>query len=171
MCRKIHWHRAALERAWLPARSAGIGFGCAKHAPERFHSLILGGAHPHAEAIQGLRDALSQGLEAFGVWMQQAYGHHMTPAKLKRLLANDLVALMALSRDRLDFSSVLPTMLMPCLLYVGENDPRLPQMRECMKHLANATFFSIPELGHVDAYARSDLVLPHVSAFLAKAGQ
>jgi len=40
---------------------------------------------------------------------------------------------------------------MPCLLDVGEGDPRLPQMRECMKHLANATFLSSAELGHVDA--------------------
>jgi pimeloyl-ACP methyl ester carboxylesterase len=148
-----------------------IGFGCAKHAPERFQSLILGGAHPYAEAIQGFRDGLSQGLEAFDVWTQQVFGRNMTPALSKRLLANDLSALMALSQDRLDFSSVLATMLMPCLLYVGETDPRLSPMRECMTQLADATFFSLPGCGHVDALTRSDLVLPHVKAFLAKVRQ
>jgi pimeloyl-ACP methyl ester carboxylesterase len=145
-----------------------IGFGCARYAPERFQSLILGGAHPYAEAIQGFRDGLSQGLEAFGAWTEQAFGHYMTSAMSNRLLANDLLALMALSQDRLDFSNVLPTMLMPCLLYVGEADPRLSHMRECTKQISNATFFSIPELGHVAAFCQSDLVLPHVKAFLAK---
>jgi len=55
---------------------------------------------------------------------------------------------------------------MPCLLNVGDGDFRLPQMRECMKHVANATFFSLPECP-----ARSDLVLPHEEASLAKVQQ
>jgi pimeloyl-ACP methyl ester carboxylesterase len=145
-----------------------IGFGLGQYAPERFQSLILGGAHPYAETIQPFRDGLSQGLEAFGAWTQQVFGHYMNPAISKRLLANDLVALLALSQDRADFASVLPTMQMPCLLYVGEVDPRLAPMRECLKQTPNATFFSLPGCNHIDAFARSDLVLPHVSAFLTK---
>jgi pimeloyl-ACP methyl ester carboxylesterase len=159
-----------IRRAHFFGYSMGgwIGFGLAKHAPERFQSLILGGAHPYAETIQAFRDGLSQGLEAFGAWTRQVFGHYMNPAISKRLLANDLVALLALSQDRADFASVLPTMHMPCLLYVGEADPRLSPMRECLKQLSDATFFSLPDCNHIDAFARSDLVLPHVGAFLAR---
>jgi pimeloyl-ACP methyl ester carboxylesterase len=92
----------------------------------------------------------------------------MTPALRARLLTNDLKALLALSQDRTSLADILPTMLMPCLLFVGEADPRLSQVRECVKHIANATFFSLPACDHVAAVAQSDLVLPHVSAFLAK---
>jgi hypothetical protein len=37
--------------------------------------------------------------------------------------------------------------------------------------LGDGTFFSLPECDHVAAFARSDLVLPHVTEFLAKVGQ
>jgi len=92
----------------------------------------------------------------------------MDPALYTRLQSNDLEALLALSQDRADFASVLPTMIMPCLLFVGETDPRFAQMHECLNHLVNATFFSLPGCGHIDAFARSDLVLPNVVTFLAK---
>ena len=61
-----------------------------------------------------------------------------------------------------------PTMTMPRLLFVGEADPRLPNVQECMKHLPNGTFFSLPECSHVVSFARSNLVLPHIRTFLDK---
>jgi pimeloyl-ACP methyl ester carboxylesterase len=145
-----------------------IGFGCAQYAPERFRSLILGGAHPYAETMQSFRDGLASGLDGFDAWARQVFGDSLTPAKLTRLRANDLVALTALSQDRADFSDVLPAMQMPCLLYVGEDDPRLAQMRDCVNQLDNVVFFSIPSCNHIQAMVRSHLVLPPVSAFLAK---
>jgi len=33
--------------------------------------------------------------------------------------------------------------------------------------MPNATFFSLPDIGH-EALGRSDLVLPHISKFLAE---
>src|SRR5262249_44981919 len=42
-----------------------IGFGLAKHASARFASTILGGAHPYAESMQGFRDLMTSGAEAF----------------------------------------------------------------------------------------------------------
>jgi pimeloyl-ACP methyl ester carboxylesterase len=98
--------------------------------------------------------------------LQQVYGSNMTPAILERHKANDLEALLALSQDRTDFSDVLPTMTMPVLLFVGESDPRLPGVRRCADAIKGATFFSLPECGHVAALARHDLVLPHVTEFL-----
>jgi len=37
--------------------------------------------------------------------------------------------------------------------------------------MPNATFFSLPGLGHADTFFRSDLVLPHVIRFLQTVNQ
>jgi hypothetical protein len=50
-------------------------------------------------------------------------------------------------------------------------DPRLSRIQECLQGLDNGTFFSLPECDHLAAFARSDLVLPHATAFLAKVSQ
>jgi pimeloyl-ACP methyl ester carboxylesterase len=148
-----------------------IGFGLAKYAPNRFHSLILGGAHPYAEDMQAFRDLMPREPAAFLTLIEKVFGPHMTPAVRADLMANDLDALLALTQDRTSLAGVLPEMAMPCLLFSGESDPRLPRVQECLQSLANGTFFSLPACDHVAAFARSDLVLPHVSAFLAKARQ
>jgi hypothetical protein len=54
------------------------------------------------------------------------------------------------------------------LLFVGELDPRLAQVRQCASDLPNVTFFSLPECDHIATSARSELVIPHLKAFLAK---
>jgi len=162
-----------VERADFFGYSMGgwIGFGLAKYAPARFRSLILGGAHPYAESLQGFRDMLSSGMTGFISVLKQAYDPFMTPEMLARLEANDLAALSALSQDRADCSEVLPTMTMPCLLLVGEDDPRLNGARESARNIPGSTFVSIAGCGHVAGLARHDLVLPHVTAFLNKAHQ
>ena len=159
-----------VERANFFGYSMGgwIGFGLAKYAPSRFRSLILGGAHPYAESVQGFRDSLSGGMAVFIALVKQAYGLFLTPDILARHEANDLVALLALSQDRTDISDVLPTMTMPCLFFVGEDDPRLNGVRESAQNVPDATLFSLPGCGHVAGLARHDLVLPHVTSFLNK---
>jgi len=103
-----------------------IGFALAKYAPERFRSLILGGAHPYAENMQAFRDLLPQEMEPFLNLLAQVFGSYMTPDMRARLQTNDLKALLALTVDRESLADILPTMRMPCLLFVGEIDPRLP---------------------------------------------
>jgi hypothetical protein len=58
-------------------------------------------------------------------------------------------------------------MKMPCLVYVGEDDERLEGARECVNHMPNGTFVSFPGLDHLEAYVRSDLILPHIIKFLS----
>jgi hypothetical protein len=64
---------------------------------------------------------------------------------------------------------VLPTMRMPCLLFVGEADGAYAGVKECVQHMPNVTFVSLPDLKHSETFFRSDLVLPHVLKFLASA--
>jgi len=148
-----------------------IGFGMAKYAPRRLLSLIVGGAHPYAESMQSYRDLMPQDPAAFIAAFETLFGPHMTPDYRAILLRNDLRALFALTQDRSSLADILPTMTLPCLLYSGETDSRLPQMKECFNSIANGTFFSLPACDHIGALARSDLVLPHVKSFLTKLHQ
>ena len=159
-----------MRRAHYLGYSMGgwIGFGLAKYAPERLHTLILGGAHTYAESLQPMREIMEQGSDVFIARVEALWGSYLTPAIHAQLVANDVQALLALTQDRAAINEVLPNMTMPCLLFVGETDPRFPQVHQCTTHIPNATFFSLPACDHTAALARSDLVLPHVRTFLAK---
>ncbi|SRR5712691_539251 len=89
-----------------------------------------------------------------------------TPEIKAQMLENDLQALAAAMHDRDSLVEVLPIMTMPCLLFVGEADPRFPKVQECVQSMPNATFVSLPDLNHAQANMRSDLVLPHITQFL-----
>jgi pimeloyl-ACP methyl ester carboxylesterase len=146
-----------------------IGWGLAKYAPERFHSLILSGTHPYAVG-SALRDVLQQGSEAFLAVFDRIYGPYMTPTRRARLEANDFKALLAMAKDRPSLEDVLPTMHMPCHVIIGELDPYLPQAQDCVKHLPQAELLLLPGCDHSATFARIDLTLPHVTRFLASVG-
>lgn len=148
-----------------------VGFALAQHAPKRFASLIIGGADPYQGALAERDQWLSmlrQGMATFvRAWEQQV---PISPALRSRLLANDAEAMIALrikSMERPNFAEVLPTMAMPCLVFAGEADGRYAGVKAGVAHMPNATFVSLPGLNHAEAFFRSDLVLPHVTKFLA----
>ncbi len=74
---------------------------------------------------------------------------------------------------RPDLEDDLPSMTMPILLYVGENDDLASPMavQDHANRLPNATFVSLPGLDHFQGATRSDLVLPHIKRFLARVSQ
>ncbi|WP_026736763.1 alpha/beta fold hydrolase [Fischerella sp. PCC 9605] len=148
-----------------------IGFGMAKYAPERLHSLIIGGAHPYEESMQPFREPMSKGMEGLVSFAEAMFGQWLTPAGKTRLISNDLQALIALAQDRPSIEDVLPTMTMPCLLFSGDADFRYAEIQECAKHMPNVTFVSLPECDHFAAMAKSDLVLPHITKFLQAVSQ
>jgi len=157
--------------------SGRIGFGAAKYAPERFYSFIIGGAHPYL-LDQNELDAdlklFKKGMNALIAAMEQALGSKMTPERKARIAANDLEAIIALfsaSHWRLSLEDVLPTMTMPCLIFAGEADPLYSGARECAKNMPNATFVSLPGLGHLEVLSQRQLLLPHITKFLAKVSQ
>jgi pimeloyl-ACP methyl ester carboxylesterase len=122
-----------------------IGYGLAKRAPNRFNSFILGGAHPYAENMRYFRNLMPRDPSKFAAVMDQLFGGRLPPEMLSRFLANDPDALQALTQDREPNADVLPPMTMPCLLFVGELDPRLAKVTECASELPNATLFTLPE--------------------------
>jgi pimeloyl-ACP methyl ester carboxylesterase len=144
-----------------------IGFGLAKYAPERFNCFIFGAAHPYAENMQAFRDRMPTSRKDFAAGVDQVFGNLLKPGMRARLVNNDLKALQVLTQDRVSIADVLPSMTMPCLLFVGELDPRLAPVRECASQLPNATFFTLPECDHITAAGRIDLVMPQLKSFLA----
>lgn len=146
-----------------------IGFGIGKYAPQRFHSMVIGGAQPYAQSFEAFRERLGKGLDACVASMEDFF--RPLPARSRtRLLANDVQALIALLQDRPNMDDALPSIIMPCLVYGGDADPNYPDMKRGADKLSSGTFFSLTGLNHLQAIARSDLVLPRVRQFLKEVG-
>jgi len=145
-----------------------IGLGLAKYAPERLGALILLGAHPYAESMQPFRSLIPTEPGALDAMLRMVFGRYMTPTLEARLAKNEPQALLALTQDRASMAEVLPTLTQPCLLLCGDADPRLTQMQACAEALEDAAFVTLPNCDHLASFARSDLVLPVVTGFLAE---
>jgi len=156
-----------------------IGFAIAKHAPERFYSMIIGGTHPYkpsAEEESGLNSIIERYKKGKDAVIAEAEkrGIKMTPTYRAQAMAGDteaLVALLSSERARSQTSSfeeVLPTMSMPCLIYVGEKDTSYSGARKCAESMSNATFVSLPNLDHRGAWAQSSVIMPYIIKFLEK---
>jgi pimeloyl-ACP methyl ester carboxylesterase len=148
-----------------------IGFALATYASARFSSLIIGGANPYQRNREQF-DARLQALQRGPDSIVALWDGVVSPALRARLLANDGEAMAASWLGRMrgpGLEDVLPTMRMPCLLFVGEADGAYAGVKECVQHMPNVTFVSLPDLKHSETFFRSDLVLPHVLKFLASA--
>lgn len=147
-----------------------IGFALAKHAPERFTAMILGGAHPNRlppAQSDPLIELLRRGPEA----LLGVYEGFVTPEKRDRLLANDMTALIAWRTNRITtfaFPEVVETMPVPCLLYAGDADAIHDTVRETAAKMPRGEFYSVRGQTHVQTQYRSELVLPQVREFLAR---
>ena len=149
-----------------------IGFACAKHAPQRFSTFILGGQHPYAQTMDGARAMLrvgeEEGLEAFvGLWEREV--GPLREAERERMLRYDFTAMRAAAQDRDGLEAVLPQIRVPCLLFCGVNDGAHAKAAQAAGRISNAQFISIPELGHSETIQRVDLVAPLVRDFLDRA--
>ena len=154
-----------------------VGFGLARYAPERLLSLTVGGMHPYRRDPYPLDrriDRFTRTKEALA-----AGGHHadLIPAHVREQFAdNDIDALIALTtaiRDSEGFEDGLDNLDqagVPGLIYAGADDPAFPQAQRCAEGYPNLQFLSLPQLGHMEAWQRSDLALPHIRRFLAGAG-
>ena len=153
-----------------------IGFALAESFAGRFHSLIIGGMHPYPLDAVGLEDRVrrirSGGMEGYVADLESG-GDVLSTERRAQLLANDPESIVGASLglvNRPDLSPVLPTMTMPCLVYAGDADGLHVGAAECVEHMPNVTWVSLPALDHTLAMERSDLVLPPVQKFLKGVG-
>jgi pimeloyl-ACP methyl ester carboxylesterase len=165
---------------------AGIGFNIPIYAPERFHSLILGGSgYPiignemRDDAVmiaiqEGLDKAIEtapeRSMEIFVTELEKTMGP-FPPVRRSRMLAADARALAAAAKG-MRFAvwpkaeDELPRIAVPCLLFAGEADTFFTRTRDTASRIPNAAFFSLPGLNHVETAFRSDIILPYVREFL-----
>jgi pimeloyl-ACP methyl ester carboxylesterase len=158
-----------VERTHFLGYSMGgrVGFEVAQLAPSRLRSLAIGGATPYAVVIpaERRRQLLGEGMQ--GYLDRQPFPDHVkTPTFRAMMLANDAEALVATLIDRPSLEGILPTLPVPCLIYVGDADPRHPESETYVRLIPDATFVSLPGLDHMTGISPSDLVLPHVRTFL-----
>ncbi|MEJ2659438.1 MAG: alpha/beta fold hydrolase [Desulfobacteraceae bacterium] len=182
-----------VEKAHYFGYSMGavIGFSIPFHAAHRFHSLILGGAaypveenafrdDPLVVAIQqGLEQALEEApdrpMEAFVAALEKALGPY-PPERRARMLAGDARALIATARAMRKIqwppaAEALPRIDLPCFLFAGEKDTFHAGAEQCAALIPHASFRTLKGLGHLEAYAHSDMVLPMVCQFLDRVGR
>jgi pimeloyl-ACP methyl ester carboxylesterase len=155
---------------WGYSMGGWIGFGMAKHAPDRVDRLVIGGSHPYARdqspARQFFRAHLGDSNDEFISALENWFGARVSTARKARWRAIDREAWLALSQDRPELSDILAGMRMPSCLYAGDADPLCPQAKAASQLIPGAAFFSLRGLTHLGAFQNFDLVLPKVVDFL-----
>jgi pimeloyl-ACP methyl ester carboxylesterase len=143
-------------------------FGLAQYYPKRIGSFVIGGAHPYAENLQPFRDLFPSDQAALAASIDKIFGHLVPPSWRNRLVANDCAAIHLAARDRSSIADdVLLKMTMPCLLLIGELDPRLAAVRECASHLTNAALFVLRGCDHMTALGQTEAVVARINRFLS----
>jgi pimeloyl-ACP methyl ester carboxylesterase len=164
-----------LEQADFFGYSMGgiVAFAVAKYAPERINSYAIGGASPYPppdDTVRVMWAGLKGGPDAFVGFLQ--HDGPLPPGLGARARENDFDALRAyftspgVAPDPLD--DVPPTIKSPCLLIVGDADYGLAGVQKCAEQMPTATLVVLPGVGHVYGYVHSELLLPHIRAFLAE---
>lgn len=159
---------------WGYSMGGWFGFGMAKHASDRVAALIIGGAHPYERRLPSASRPDGSDARAFvGAFFERMGLERATLSAEQEaeFYDNDFRALAASQRDRPDLENVLPSMTMPCLLYVGEEDGNFPQVQACVQRIPKGTLVSFPGLNHPETFYRADLVLPHALKFLQAVGR
>jgi len=167
-----------IGRAHFHGYSMGgyIGWGIAKYVPERFLSLIIGGSGISEETWDetdhgpnAMQAGVRQAPEIWASALEGMFGRWWQPQWKARYLATDLEAVDVMSSrwEGISHAEVLSRLTLPCLVFVGENDEGCADAQKTSESVPNATFVSFPGLDHVDAWGRTDLVLPLMRKFLA----
>jgi pimeloyl-ACP methyl ester carboxylesterase len=165
---------------------ARVGFLLAAHNAGRFYSFIFGGNTPYGiseVATKIMREYIEEykllrsNPESYIQLMERRLGHSLTAEERQRYLAQDAETLIAMQAAWLDSPSLtdqdLSSITLPCLVFCGDRDQGEfhQAAKECVNHIPNARFVSLPGCDHGTAITRSDLILPHIKEFLAGVGK
>lgn len=163
-----------IERAHFYGYSMGgwIGFGVGRYAPERVRAVAVGGAHPYAQDMSGLRGLLgigaSEGARAFVEKMREV-DEDFARVHEPLWLAADFEAQLLAAQDRASLADALPAFRMPWMILCGSEDPVFDNAERARAEIPGASFASLPGLDHGGALRRSDLVVPLLRSFFHEA--
>jgi pimeloyl-ACP methyl ester carboxylesterase len=169
-----------IERAHYMGFSWGarLGFAIGEHAPERVRSLILSGNQPYewpmdSPLAQGVVRAVAAGreggMQAFLASWEASIGQPFDEATRAGILDNDPLALDAAFRSAAEEGAIsrdLSAWRVPCLIYVGADDPMHDGAARASAEIPNARFISLPGHTHFSADRVADELLPHVFELL-----
>jgi pimeloyl-ACP methyl ester carboxylesterase len=167
--------RLSLDQIAFLGHSMGarIGYSLADSIPERINAYILGSSSPENDRPDRYHKRarrLNYGMEHYLAGVEERRGRMESEAHRDRFLANDALALSALTTalgDSPGTASVLAAMDTPVLMYAGTEDQIHPHMQKAAESNSIASFVSLTGLNHDSAFSRSDMVVPHVESFLA----
>jgi pimeloyl-ACP methyl ester carboxylesterase len=160
---------------WGASMGGTIGLHLLARHPHRLTALIAGGAHTDhipvdpAEVQREAELFRTEGTAPFITWLER---QGPVPSWLRdATLSADPQALAALTiglayRD--DIRTALARTSVPVLLLAGDRDPRLPAIQRTAARVPHATLVQLPDCGHLETFARSDLTLPLVLPFLSE---
>ena len=160
-----------IERAHLLGFSMGAraGYWLTELAPERLFSLatIGGPIRPPTGLISERLDDFARGPAA----LADSYAREtaLPEAVREQILECDTKPYITIVQARPFEESAedhLREVEMPVLVYAGEDDVVYDEAKLAGQIIPGATFVSVPDLDHNQSFYRSDLVLPHLRAFL-----
>lgn len=152
---------------WGYSMGGSIALSALSIVPERITALVAGGATAEADNIAiRMQHVDGSDPEAFVAAFESLMKASFPPALRAAVLASDTRALAAAIQDRPSLFEQLSKVTTPCLLYVGDQDPRLTGTQATAGQMPNAKLEILPGIAHPDGFLRSDLVLPLVLRFL-----
>ncbi len=150
-----------------------VALGMAFQRPENLRSLIVGGMHARATVLTAdsmkrrtatLRNGSVRAL-------RRALGLNVDTSR--DLPDPDPEALALSDEGLLDWPGVveeLPSLDMPTLMFVGEQDRMQPWVEQDAASIPDVNYVCCPDVDHVGSFDRSDLAGPSVIGFLSRLG-
>lgn len=146
---------AGIHRAHFFGFSMGgwIGYGILKYAPQRFHSVVIGGFGPLPDPYFGVDPA------------------ELARGSVERRLATDpdeYEVIHAVFRETAAFEGAQDAVRaapMPLLFFAGTQEPRYESVKAAATLNPNASFFELPGLNHAETGQATTQYLPHLIDF------
>ncbi len=170
----------AAARFWGHSMGGDVALTLGRYHPERVQALVVTGYSPFAAAGEEAAEMaawaadLEGGMAGFVAGYEARHGPLPDDARA-RWLENDAAALAACVATMIAESdgrqvADLPMIDTPTMLLVGAREPFIDESRQTAALLPRGVFVPLEGLDHVQTFFRSDLVLPHIQAFLARPG-
>lgn len=151
---------------------ASVCFLLAKYFPERFKSYIF--ATPYFTLFdESVKKALAKGTETYVAELEEQLGSKISNEAIRQtFLANDARALLAAnSSEWFNYKEYSQYITKPALIYVGDQEPTLPELRELAttlqqssQHDCNLHIF--PNANHADVYWGGREAAPIIRSFI-----
>ena len=148
-----------------------VALGMAFAKPECLRGLIVGGMHARATALTAdSMERRTATLRRGSVRaLRRALG--LNTSRTEQLPDPDPEALALSDEGLLDWSGVvgeLPSLEIPTLMFVGEQDRMQPWVEEDAAAIPNAQYICCPDVDHAGSFERSDLAGRYVIEFLSQ---